>query len=230
MKKVILSMALALACVTGATAQKQAGGEKSLEVQFAPLSESPVSISGIRLRIFNSESSAIRLGVNLGGSKSEEITQATNTVLDSLELIDVNKTFNFSIRPGFEMHLAGTDRLSPYVGAELVFGMSNTTSEFQEQYPDDQNKEQVMTTIVKGGTSTFGLSAVAGADFYFSDAIYLGAELSFGFASTKDKEIETTFQNPKDDLTAFTTTKGNVSSSSWGPTAQGTIRLGWLFN
>ena len=77
MKKVILSMAVALACVTGANAQKQAGGEKNLEVQFAPLSESPVSISGIRLRIFNSESSAIRLGVNLGGSKSEEITQFT---------------------------------------------------------------------------------------------------------------------------------------------------------
>lgn len=230
MKKVILSMAVALACVTSANAQKQAGGEKNLEVQFAPLGESPMSISGIRLRIFNSESSAIRLGLNLGGSNTEVITQETDTEIDALELIDVDKTFDFSIRPGYEMHFAGTDRLSPYVGAELVFGMSSATSEIQTQYLDDNDADQVMTTIVKGGTSTFGLNAVAGADFYFSDAIYLGAELSFGFASTKDKEVEITFENPADGFKDSTTTLGNISGSGWGPSTQGTIRLGWLFN
>ncbi len=223
-------MAVALACVTSANAQKQAGGEKNLEVQFAPLGESPMSISGIRLRIFNSESSAIRLGLDLGGSNIEEITQEADTEIDALELINVDKTFDFSIRPGYEMHFAGTDRLSPYVGAELLFGMSNSTSEVQEQYLDDNDAEQVMTTIVKGGASTFGLSAVAGADFYFSDAIYLGAELSFGFASRKDKEVETTYENPADGFKDSTTTLGNKSGSRWGPRTEGTIRLGWLFN
>ena len=223
-------MAVALACVTGATAQKQAGGEKNLEVQFAPLSASPVSISGIRLRIFNSETSAIRLGLFLGGSNTEEITQETNTEIDALELINVDKSFDFSIRPGYEMHFAGTDRLSPYVGAELLFGMSNSTSEVQEQYLDDNDNEQVKTLITKTGTSTFGLNVVAGADFYFSDAIYLGAELGFGFASVKDKEIEKTWENPADGDKDDTDTLGNTKSSSWGPNYQGTIRLGWLFN
>jgi hypothetical protein len=230
MKKVILSMAVALACVTSANAQKQAGGEKNLEVQFAPLSGSPVSISGIRLRIFNSESSAIRLGLFLGGSSSEVITQETDTEIDALELIDVDKSFDFSIRPGYEMHFAGTDRLSPYVGAELLIGLSNSTTEVQSQYLDDNDADQVMTTITKTGTSTFGLNVVAGADFYFSDAIYLGAELGFGFASSNDKEVETTYENPADGFKDFTDTVGNEKSSSWGPNYQGTIRLGWLFN
>lgn len=223
-------MAVALACVTGASAQKQQGGEKNLEVQFAPLGGNPVSISGIRLRIFNSESSAIRLGLFLGGTSTETIQQEADNDIDALELIDTDKSFDFSIRPGYEMHFAGTDRLSPYVGAELLFAMSNTTTDDQEQYIDEDSDPQVMTATTKGGTSTIGLNLVAGVDYYFSDAIYLGAEMGFGFANTKDKDNETSYENAPDGFDASTSTVGNTKNASWGPNYQGTIRLGWLFN
>lgn len=230
MKKVALICALALAGVTGTFAQKQTGGEKNLEVQFAPLGGSPVSISGIRLRIFNSESSAIRLGLFLGGTNTETITQDADNDLDLLELIDVDKSFSFSIRPGYEKHFAGTDRLSPYVGAELLIGITSTTTESQTQYTDDNGDPAAYNTITKGGTSTFGLNLVAGTDFYFADNIYLGAEIGFGFSRTSDKENETTYEDAPDGFDDSTSTVDNSKSSSWGPNFQGTIRLGWLFN
>ncbi len=229
MKKVALFFAFAVACVSGAFAQKQTGGEKNLEVQFAPLGGNPVSISGIRLRLFNSEASAIRIGLFIGGSSTETITQDADNDLDLLELTDLEKEFSFSIRPGYEKHFAGTDRLSPYIGGELLIGITNTTSESMTQYDDDGDPASY-TTITKGGSSTFGLNVVAGTDFYFADNIYLGAEIGFGFSRTKDKENETTFVDAPDGFDDSTSTVDNQTSSAWGPNYQGTIRLGCLFN
>jgi hypothetical protein len=224
MKKVALFFAFAIACVSGAFAQKQTGGEKNLEVQFAPLGGNPVSISGIRLRLFNSESSAIRIGLFVGGSSSDDVTaQAGEFGPDSPELHDMSKEFSFSIRPGYEMHFAGTDRLSPYIGGEVLVGISRSTTDEEVANSDDS----VGTITTKDGSTTFGLNAVAGCDFYFSDAIYLGVELGFGYAGTSNADTEVSYDNlDTDDPDPVV----NGKSSSWGPNYQGTIRLGWLFN
>jgi hypothetical protein len=224
MKKVALFFAFAIACVSGAFAQKQTGGEKNLEVQFAPLGGNPVSISGIRLRLFNSESSAIRIGLFVGGSSSDDVTaQAGEFSADSPELHDISKEFSFSLRPGYEMHFAGTDRLSPYIGGEILIGISRSTTDEEVANSDDS----VGTITTKDGSTTFGLNAVAGCDFYFSDAIYLGVELGFGYAGTSNADTEITYDNLDTDDPDPTV---NGKSSSWGPNYQGTIRLGWLFN
>lgn len=230
MKKVILSIAIAFAAAVSADAQKQTGGEKNLEVQFAPLGGNPVSISGIRLRLFNSEASAIRIGFNIGGTSSSEITQEADNDTDALELSSTDKTFNFSIRPGYEKHFAGTDRLSPYVGAELLIGIARTTEIVEDQYADNGGDQQMLTTTTKGGTTTFGINAVAGTDFYFADNIYLGAEIGFGFSRSKDGESETTYENAPDGFEDSTSILNNQTNSGWGPNFQGTLRLGWLFN
>ena len=229
MKKTILFAALALA-TTGLFAQKQTGGEKNLEVQFSPLGGSNVSISGLRFRMFNTEASALRLSFFVGGSSTETVQQEADNDIDALELLDTDKEFSFSIRPGYEKHFEGTDRLSPYVGAELSFTSTSTTTEDQEQYIDEDGDPQVQTTTTKGGTSSFGLNLLAGTDFYFADNIYLGAEIGFGFASSKDKDNETTFENAPDGFEDTTSTVGNEKSNAWGPNYQATLRLGWLFN
>ncbi|MFN0032613.1 MAG: hypothetical protein ACKVOR_10680 [Flavobacteriales bacterium] len=229
MKKVALFLTLAVACVSGAFAQKQTGGEKNIEVQFSPLGGNPISMSGIRLRMFNSESSAIRIGLFIGGNSSETISQEADNDNDLLELIDTDKEFGFSIRLGYEMHFAGTDRLSPYWGGEVSFGSTSTTMESMTQY-DDDGDPKAYTMTEKGGTSSFGINAVAGCDFYFSDAIYMGAEIAFGFGRTKDKENEVTFVDAPDGFDDATSIEGNTTSSAWGPGVQGTLRLGWLFN
>jgi hypothetical protein len=229
MKKVALFFAFAVACVSGAFAQKQTGGEKNLEVMFAPLGGNPISMNGIRLRLFNSESTAIRIGLFIGGNSTETITQDADNDIDALELIDTDKEFNLSLRPGFEKHFAGTDRLSPYIGGELLIGINNTTTETMTQYDDDGDPASY-TTISKGGSSTFGLNLVAGTDFYFADNIYLGAEIGFGFSRTKDKENETSYVDAPDGFDDATSTVDNQTMVAWGPNFQGTIRLGWLFN
>lgn len=270
MKKIIFFFALALIAVTGANAQKQQGGEKNLEVQFTPLGGSPIGINGIRLRIFNSESSAIRIGFSIGGTNVQTVaSQQTKTpgsdgkTVVIPELYDTEKSFNFSIRPGYEMHFTGTDRLSPYVGGELIFAMGSETQlrEFHNaNNADDQSKPENFQTWEmerKQGTTTFGLNAIAGVDFYFVDNFYLGAEVGFGFQSKKYKDSETAASNAdawkysaaaqadtdfndqavyNEEQTAieYNTIIGNGSGdfkeSGWGPSFQSTLRLGWLFN
>jgi opacity protein-like surface antigen len=231
MKKSILFIAFALMTMTGIFAQKQTGGEKNLEVAFAPLGGNPVSMSGIRLRLFNSEASAIRIGLFLGGSTNKDVnTQAEETGdPDQPELYTTSKSMDISLRPGYEKHFAGTDRLSPYVGAEIALTIHSESEETERWDVINADFDTgVVTQTVKDGSTTFGLNILAGTDFYFADNIYLGAELGFGFQTTsfKDTTDETTgiddFEDPDPAL--------NGSNSAWGPNVQGTLRLGWLFN
>jgi hypothetical protein len=265
MKKVILSVAIAFTAITGAFAQKQEGGEKNLEVNFAPLSASPIGMEGIRLRFFNSDGTgAIRVRVGLGGTNDVTVhqqsyvaTNANKTVVP--ELYRTEKSFDFSIRPGYEIHFEGTDRLSPYVGAELLFASHSETliKEFQDgvNATDDLDPAKWSTWEAerKRGTTTFGLNAVAGFDYYFVDNLYFGAEIGFGFKTTKHKDQEITLSNDHylysseaqadgDFDYAYVDTDnkvvvktpvgdgtGKFKNGSWGPMYQATLRLGWLF-
>jgi len=200
-------LALAAVATVDAGAQKFQGGEKNLEVQFTPLGGSPIGINGLRFRMFNSESSAIRVGFSVGGSKTQTVnTQPGEEVgpdgkVQMPELYDTEKSFNFSIRPGYEKHFAGTDRLSPYVGGEIIFAMGSETltREFSgPQTSDDLGdfaKYVTWEMTRKQGTTTFGVNGVAGVDFYFVDNLYMGVELGLGFQSTSYKDRETTASN-----------------------------------
>ena len=182
MKKKIFFLALALTATTGLFAQKQTGGEKNIEVQFSPLGGSPISTNGIRFRMFNSESSAIRIGLGLGGStvttvnsQASEYTGATTVALDAL--YDYERSFNFNIRPGYEIHFDGTDRLSPYVGVELMFGIGRNSIEreffggnTQGQIDNSEVQNFAVYTLTRTeGTTMLGLGALAGVDYYIAD-------------------------------------------------------------
>lgn len=204
MKKKIFFIALALTATTSMFAQKQTGDEKNLEVQFAPLGGSPVSISGIRFRMFNSENTAIRVGLNLGGSSTTTVNSqpaednSTGTIVSIPELYDTDKSSTIALRVGYEKHFDGTDRLSPYIGADLSFGIGRNSFEREYFGPNTENQANnnevnnfaTWTMTRKEGSTTFGINAVAGFDFYFTDALYLGAEIGFGFQSSKLKDVE----------------------------------------
>lgn len=208
MKKVLMFLALAAVATVDAGAQKFQGGEKNLEVQFTPLGGSPIGINGLRFRMFNSESSAIRVGFSVGGSKTQTVNTQPYELLGTdgkdvamPELYDTEKSFNFSIRPGYEKHFAGTDRLSPYVGGEIIFAMGSETLTREFSGPQtagdlgDPTKYVTWEMSRKQGTTTFGVNGVAGVDFYFVDNLYMGVELGLGFQSTSHKDRETTASN-----------------------------------
>jgi len=265
MKKSILFFALALIGMSYASAQKQEGGDKNFEFTFAPLGGNPIGINGIRLRSFNGDGTgAIRLGIFVGGTSETTINSQPGevpTVDDqdkSPELLDVMKTFDFSIRPGYEKHWDGTDRLSPYIGGELFIGMGSESLNREFYSPNDTDQlDNFVTWNInrKQGHTTIGLNLLAGFDFYFSDYIYLGAEMGFGYSSTKLKDRETEVsdneafvisilaQSDSDFSQAFVNENGEVEyatiigdgsgswkNAAWGPNVQGTIRLGVLIN
>jgi len=251
MKKAVILLGAALLCLAGTQvqAQKQIGGDKNLEFQFAPLGGNPIGINGIRFRLFNSETSAIRVNFFLGSSTVTDVIaqegsiNAANPVSPMLQEYD--RAFDFTLRPGYEIHFEGTDRLSPYVGAEIDFGMGSMSTETEKWGLDNLTdlsvgKNVVWTETHKSSYTRFGINLLAGFDYYFADNLYLGAELGYGFATTNigDDVVEVSNQAAWSYENSFGTTLGDdlpapvVKGSEFnvGPTVNGRIRLGFLIN
>ena len=264
MKKILLVALGVSLFMVPAQAQKQAGGEKNLQVLFAPLGGSPISLNGISFRKFNGDgTSAWRVNLFIGlTNKKEVVIQASDTSHYSQSAGNVTYGLNpegdkktsgmtISIRPGYEMHMAGTEKLSPYWGAELLF--STTSSTIETDTVDHTTNTNTGAAISvpyavytkkrtgDGASTTFGLNIIAGCDYYIAKNLSLGAEIGFGFSTTSMPDIEdqrldvttTTTQVPP----SITTTYSVVSkakekqgtSMQVGPNVVGQFKLGWLF-
>ena len=86
---------------------------------------------------------------------------------------------------GVEKHFAGTDRLSPYVGGDLLVGFNSSKVEqgsYEEKGPNGFR---------------LGVRGVFGADYYFAKNLYLGVEAGLGifYHNTGKTEINGTTVN-----------------------------------
>ncbi|OFY64547.1 MAG: hypothetical protein A3H98_01105 [Bacteroidetes bacterium RIFCSPLOWO2_02_FULL_36_8] len=199
---------------------KPGSGDKSIELQFAPLSGSPVGINGLQFRMF-SGTSAYRANLFIGMTSEGKVHYDDNST-DSLKLEDTESSFTFGLTPGIEFHMAGTDRLSPYCGVVVDFGMKTSTSKTQTK----SKKIDTMTETGKDGWLRIGLNAPCGFDWYFTKHAYLGAELGFGFAMTSKSTIKRSTDAegavaPRDEEQG--------STLNFGPNVNGQLRLGWIF-
>lgn len=222
--KTLLVFALGLLFSLSSFAQnelKQFDGAKNLEVYFTPLGGSPIAISGIKLRIFNSESTALRGALFVGYASTTDITQQENG--DSMELKTTNSSLEVGIQLGYEKHLEGTDHLSPYIGGVVDFGIKTS-----KESADAQVGDKVVTDDTKNmdGFTRFGLGAVAGFDYYFAKNLYFGGELGFGGEVKMMSDI--TYDSDREGFKAPDPIKQG-SSFNIGPTVISQIRLGWLF-
>ena len=249
MKKILLvAFCASLFAVPTVSAQKQAGKEGNLQVLFAPLGGSPISINGISYRKFNADGKkALRLNVFLGmTNKTEVITQAIDTGTFATgggrpEGDKKSSSFTIGLRPGYEWHCPGTDRLSPYCGVEVLFSLTSTKVEA------DSVKNNVTASTAatdykvltieqkgKGASTSFGLNLIAGADYYIAKNLSLGVELGFGFSMTTMPDIE----SERVDVTSPTDVTWVVKENALekqgkemqvGPNAVAQLKLGWLF-
>lgn len=222
-KKVLLIAALAAAVFTtnDVAAQTPEGGEKNIEVNFTPLGGTPVSINNLRFRYFSSSDMAIRLGFSVVSSSSTTETLAGTN--NDVTLEDKTSTFGLTFNPGIEMHFSQTDRLSPYYGAELNFSTVSTTFTDQQLNGTGDGSVEAETTNPNGTDGlTFGLNLLLGADWYFSEHIYMGTEVGFGFSTTSFSDTEATSGST-------TVTTPNGSNFNLGPNFNSAIRLGFLF-
>ena len=219
MKKIFILFAFFISI--DAFAQKQEEGNMTLELEFAPLGSEPLKINSLRTRYFYQENMALRLSVYAGGKRS-----STNNVTpdSSAQLVNYTGNFDFTFRPGIERHFDLAKNLSTYLGGEFFYGynMNRTKNESL----NSNNSIMTMKNITT--KSSIGLNVISGADFYFSDKIYLGIELGFGFLFDGKGKTKTKYEN-QDGASGLqnSMTKGTTTNLNWGPNYQGTIRLGY---
>ncbi|HLP55970.1 MAG TPA: hypothetical protein VK151_13125 [Fluviicola sp.] len=177
----------------------------------------------IRYRYFVQDNIAVRVTLGVHNSTTTdnfyEFADGTGGT-GTYEVKD--NGMDFSI--GGEYHFAGTDRLSPYAGLDIMLGSGKATTDGTNS--DGLTFIDTYTETSEAKTSMFGVALVAGTDFYFAENFYLGLELGLGWSSMTWKEGEAT--------TGFggTTTKTVTPESKWSGIdtgATGTFRLGWRF-
>lgn len=232
--------AIAVLFFSTAFAQKPDAGAFTIETQInLQTGTAPINIftPNIRARYFISDGMALRLQFAYLSNKNT-MTVTENADGTGGEGTITQSSSQFTFRPGIEKHFAGTNRLAPYIGAEINIQMGSakesldqaSTDGYGFYYYDETTTAEVTGGWLSGPSSwgagtTFGLNLLAGLDFYVTENLYLGGELGWGFNSYSGKDTELTVTVDGD---TFNSTTPGAKSSGFGMAPTGFIRLGWL--
>ncbi|MCD4736415.1 MAG: outer membrane beta-barrel protein [Bacteroidales bacterium] len=225
MKKIFTVLLIVVFAASFANAQdyKPAAGKVTVELNFTPLSATPVGINYLKGRYFISEDLAFRLGVDIRmhNDKSEPDNAVDPDVKDEQKM----SFTQFGLFPGIEKHFGGTDRVSPYIGAEVGFTTKGAKSEYTDNKANTTAEVEGAWDVAgtNRGFTTFGLNVLAGVDFYFVKKFYMGAELGFGVQSTSLKEVKATAGGTTN------TVANKETSMDVGFNFNPAIRLGFCF-
>jgi hypothetical protein len=206
MKKFMFTLALSALVTMGVQAQKQMGDEHNIEVAFTPFGDDPINGSTIKYRNFLDDNRALRFSFAMSRSndlhayvQAGEITESVDTDFINPQLDVETKSSAFTLAPGYEWHFDGMDNLSPYFAVELPITIGNKSQSQGLWYADEvddlspnpqtgqiEYDQWVPFSVTnEQGWRTIALNVLFGADYYFSDGIYLGFEAGLGFNSTK---------------------------------------------
>ncbi len=240
MKKMIISAALV--CLAGVTyAQKPVAGDVTGEVQLnfmTGFDYIKVLSPDFKARYFLQDDMALRLnlGVTTNSTSKDYAEDPTSDTTDIGTFESSSSSFTIGV--GIEKHFAGTERLSPYVGAAIGFttGSSSSTEtnvfyNDQIQVPDYQYVQGRSSEIDGPSSTKFSIGILAGADYYFVNHIYLGIEAGLGFSTTSsgDTEAVTTQATPGLPTVTTTSVTPGGSNSGIGHNVNGGLRLGFVF-
>lgn len=225
MKK--LSLLVGGLILSGAVlAQKpDAGTPSTLEGQLG-WNSSTLSFNApsIRYRYFLQDNIAVRVTLGMSNnSTTDNFFQNESDNSGTAGTYDTkNNRFNAAI--GAEYHFAGTDRLSPYAGIDIMFGSGKITTDGSNS--DGTTFVNNYSEKTEAKTGMFGVNLVAGTDYYFAENFYMGLELGLGWQSITQKEG--TSEVTSGGVTTKNTTN-EAKSSFFGNNVIGTFRLGWRF-
>ena len=177
----------------------------------------------LRMRYFLADDLAGRVSLSINNSSTKDYYYE-NANNGGGEGTGVSKESMTMISLGAEKHFAGTDKLSPYVGADLVFGMGNSSEKWDKF--DGFGYNANVTATIKSPSSMIGLNLVAGTDYYFAENIYVGLELGLGFGTTTYKAEETVVTVAGSSTTSL---ESPSKESAIGNNFIGNFRLGWRF-
>lgn len=224
MKKLILSVAVMASALAANAQMKPGAGSKSIEINSNLFGGLPFSLQGggLMLKSYGSETSAMRLGVNLSYG-STKTTAKGDTTSSGTQFYSTSSSLTIGVAPGIEKHMGGTDRLSPYMGVELPIAYKMTSDKVERAVGADV---QNVTTKGTGGYFSIGVNALAGVNYYLSKGLYCGAELGFGVMYKKDATVTAKDSAPN---AASIKDVPTGSSMSFGPAINGMLRMGWNF-
>lgn len=166
----------------------------------------------LKARYFTSDKFAYRATFTLGNSSNTD-NSVTNVVTE-------DDNFGFGLGFGVEKHFTGTDRLSPYVGGDLMIAYNSSNDKTTTSIPSFP----VNVVEVKGPNNFgFGVRGVFGADYYFAKRVFLGVEAGLGlmYQSEGDTTLKAT---GSPDVTVDGGSNFNISTS----VVTG-VRIGYAF-
>lgn len=181
----------------------------------------------LRFRYFNTEKVAYRLGFNV--SSTSDKTNAYGTGADAGQKgTFTKKATNVLINLGIEKHFTGTDRLSPYVGGDILFGAGSVKETAENTTANGAAYVKDVFNEVKGpGYVSVGLRGVVGADYYIAKRLYLGVEAGLGLVY--ENEGKTKIKSTVAGVTTTTDTKSAGSSFNIKPSVITGVRVGFAF-
>ncbi len=180
---------------------------------------------GLRFRYFATENIAVRVSLGFSSSKRTENFFENEADNSGNSGTYVTKLGTTTIGIGGEYHFAGTEKLSPYAGLDINFGMGKYTTEGTQTdganwIATDYSEKSEQKT---GG---FGVGLVAGTDYYFAQNFYLGVEMGLGFNAYTMKEGTSSVTTGA----VTVENKGNeMKQSGFSNNVMGMFRLGWRF-
>jgi hypothetical protein len=216
-------------------AQKPIKGERSAEVnlnfQTGAAAISYDLPAELRFRYFLQDNVALRLRLGMNASSNKyAISNPQGTLISEV----VSKTgFGFTFAPGIEKHFVGTKKLSPFMGAQIAMSLSGGDRKdvSNSGYANPSNNLVIEGDYYhskSGSKFALNLGGYMGADYYFAEHIYLGAEFGIGlFGMSKTSEGSERYVRLGDsELTGKTLSS---SSSRLFGVYSGAVRLGFIF-
>jgi len=223
MKKILVAVMLIAAVAVNAQSFKPEAGKLGMELQVSGLTDVSLQdgMPGVG-KLVLTYSFTDEIGFRLGFGFSSESTSddnglsapATNRKTETSES-------SFMVSPGIVYSFAGTEKLTPYVGAE--FGVGSTSYTEEETVNSGSGDVKTKEENTKKNFNAFGLGVFAGFNYYFAKNIYIGAECGLGFSSLSLKKWKIT--SP----TSTTESKDEISGSAFGVSVNPALRLGWVF-
>lgn len=157
-------------------------GSNSLEFKLNP-------VGVLKGRYFFQDDLALRLSLGLGMPSAKETFNDTNVSREQKYC-----TSTLFVGLGIEKHFAGTNRLSPYVGAELHLGSYSTNYESHNTTTAGNRVEKKDVKVKTAPGFVFGGGLFLGADYYIAPKVFLGLEAGLNIDSRslgKTTNIET---------------------------------------
>lgn len=224
MKKIKLIAVCLL--TTSAFAQKANQGNFTSEIGVSLASTgTTINSFGLNGRYFLSNKMALVGGISGAYNKgTDHFMQNTDGTGAKGSFTSTNH--NFEVALGFQKHFQGTNRISPFIGADAFTNFTGLSKS-----GNNANNIRFMdnyTYTEESKTQRIGLRAAIGFDYWITQGLYFGAiyqPISVSHMTEKDTKSTTVQQG-----SSKTTIIPGSKSLNLNTTGRiGSIRLGWLF-